>query len=430
MTRTHTPKLCRHRSQQQGYVTIQGREHYLGHWPSKSGKQAPAAVRSAYDDLIAKWLANGRRLPDERPPITVNELLLAYLKWAETYYVPKRAKDDQNRFIRYAAATVRDLFGRTPAAEFGPKRLCVVRQRMVERGWCRSTINAQVDRVRRIFKWGVAEELVPGTVYHALRAVESIRRGTPGVRDTEHVRPVPLEVVDATLPFLPLTVQSMVRVQMMTGMRPGEVCQLRASDIDSSEVDGIWTFRPAQHKTEHHGHDRVIMIGPEARKELGPFMSGADEYIFCPRSAENVRNAERRKNRTSPITPSQRTRQPKVNPNRRKRERYDETSYRNAVYRACDKAFPPPGELARTADESVRQWLGRLTPDQRVALRGWRRKHRWHPNQLRHLAATRIRREFGIEAARAILGHSRLTTTEVYAEVDQLKAAQIMTKIG
>ena len=117
-------------------------------------------------------------------------------------------------------------------------------------------------------------------------------------------------------------------------------------------------------------------------------------------------------------------------PKRAKRELYDETSYRNAIYRACDRAFPPPEALARRPKESARKWLDRLTPGERVALRQWRRAHRWHPNRLRHLAATVIRRAYGIEAARAILGHSRLATTEVYAEIDRAKAAEVMTKIG
>ena len=95
-----TPKLCRHRAQNQGYVTLNGREFYLGHWPASRGKKPPAHVQGEYDDLIAKWLANGRNLPDERPALSVNEVLLAYLKWAEEHYVPNRAKDDQNRFIR------------------------------------------------------------------------------------------------------------------------------------------------------------------------------------------------------------------------------------------------------------------------------------------------------------------------------------------
>jgi site-specific recombinase XerD len=54
----------------------------------------------------------------------------------------------------------------------------------------------------------------------------------------------------------------------------------------------------------------------------------------------------------------------------------------------------------------------------------------WHPNQLRHNAATSIRREHGLDVARVILGHSKSVTTEVYAEVDTAKARQIMAIVG
>ena len=41
---------------------------------------------------------------------------------------------------------------------------------------------------------------------------------------------------------------------------------------------------------------------------------------------------------------------------------------------------------------------------------------RWHPHRLRHSAATRIRREHGLEAARVILGHSSAVTSELEFE--------------
>jgi len=49
---------------------------------------------------------------------------------------------------------------------------------------------------------------------------------------------------------------------------------------------------------------------------------------------------------------------------------------------------------------------------------------------LRHLAATNLRREFGIEIARAVLGHSKVDMTEVYAEMDAAKAKDAMSKLG
>ena len=60
----------------------------------------------------------------------------------------------------------------------------------------------------------------------------------------------------------------------------------------------------------------------------------------------------------------------------------------------------------------------------------WRRQNCWHPNQLRHTAATRIRAAYGIELARIILGHSSAVTSEIYAEIDREKAKEVMEKMG
>jgi len=54
-----------------------------------------------------------------------------------------------------------------------------------------------------------------------------------------------------------------------------------------------------------------------------------------------------------------------------------------------------------------------------------------HPHQLRHTAGTRIRREFGLEAAAATLGHSSAKLTdEVYAERDLQRVAEVMKRMG
>jgi hypothetical protein len=58
---------------------------------------------------------------------------------------------------------------------------------MIEKGWARSYINHQVDRIRRMFRWATEEELMPATVYHALRAVRGLRKGLPGVRESKRV---------------------------------------------------------------------------------------------------------------------------------------------------------------------------------------------------------------------------------------------------
>jgi integrase len=54
----------------------------------------------------------------------------------------------------------------------------------------------------------------------------------------------------------------------------------------------------------------------------------------------------------------------------------------------------------------------------------------WHPHPLRHSAATRLRREFGLVVARAVLGHSSPVVTEVYPELDQAKASEALERVG
>jgi integrase len=55
---------------------------------------------------------------------------------------------------------------------------------------------------------------------------------------------------------------------------------------------------------------------------------------------------------------------------------------------------------------------------------------RRHPHQLRHNAATNLRKQHGIELARIILGHSTAFTTEIYAEQDRAAAVEVVAKIG
>jgi integrase len=66
----------------------------------------------------------------------------------------------------------------------------------------------------------------------------------------------------------------------------------------------------------------------------------------------------------------------------------------------------------------------------RSARAAWRAKHVWHPHQLRHAAATRLRKAFGLEAAQAILGHKTLKVTEIYAEKNVEAARKIMAAVG
>jgi integrase len=243
---------------------------------------------------------------------------------------------------------VQQVYGRTPAAEFGPKKLKAVRQAMVEKGWCRTYVNHQTDRVRRAFRWAAGEELVPGEVYHALQAVSGLRRGLPGVRESEPVRPVPEALIEAAKPSMPPPVGAMVELQLLTGMRPGEVVIMQAIDLDTA--GRVWVYRPRTHKTEHHGKAREVYLGPRAQAVVRPWLKlDATAYLFSPAEAEAARDSKRRGQRKTPLWPSHlrhQARKRKARPKRAPADRYDVASYRRTIKRACDQAFSLAGALA------------------------------------------------------------------------------------
>jgi integrase len=256
-----------------------------------------------------------------------------------------------------------------------------------------------------------AEELISPTVYQALAAVPGLRRGRTEAREMPPVRPVDDATVDATLAHLPPIVAAMVRFQRLTGCRPAEVCIIRPCDVDASGA--VWRYRPASHKTEHHGRERLIFIGPKAQDVLRPYLlRDKSACCFVPAESESKRNAEKRANRQSPMTPSQAHRRPRRDRSRPPGDCYTANSYRRAIHRACALAFPIPEDLPN---------------DQRPA---WRKAHQWHPNRLRHSAATVIRQQFGLEAAQVTLGHASADVSQIYAERDFSLAAHVMQKIG
>jgi uncharacterized protein (TIGR02996 family) len=386
-----------------------------------------------------------------RDGLTVNEVLLAYLGHAGGYYrTPDGKPTTEVGEIKRSLRPVRELYGHTPAAGFGPRALAAVRRRMVDAGWCRSLVNKRIDRVKRAYKWAAAEEMVPVTVYQALRSLAGFRKGRTDARESEPVRPVDPAHVAAVLPMVRPPVRAMIELQRHTGMRPGEVCRLRLSEVDRSGE--VWVYRPAQHKTAHRGRKRVIPIGPKARVVIAEFLRGdrptpdgfahidpndpaqqtarlvmADVYqeagrdhdaellrdtgkavalvagcvvdpdapLFSPALDREERFRVMRAARKSKVPPSQRDRR-KAKPAKVPAAEYHPHAYASAVAVACKKAGVP----------------------------------HWHPNQLLHSFATRVRKEHGLEAAQVLLGHSKADVTQVYAERNEALAAAVAARIG
>ncbi len=400
------PSLRLHKASGQAYVVLSGKAIYFGPHGTPQAEQE-------YHQVIAEWLAAGRQLPTRPEQITIGELIGQYWLYAIGYYVKPNGENTwETANIRQAMRPLRELYGSKPVCEFGPRALRVVRQRMIDRGWCRNNINKMVARIKRMFHWATAQELVGPEIYQALRSVPGLRRGRSAARETEPIKPVSQEHIDAVQPYVSQQVWTMIQLQLLTGARSGELAMMRPCDID--HTDGkIWVYIPADHKTAHQGYQRRIYIGPCAQKLLAPFLlRKSDAYCFSPAEARAEylkRISEARK------TPPQQGNAPgtnrKANPKKQPGEYYAPASYGHAISKAIKKAYRPDG----MSNEEFKTWK----PPQH-----------WHPHQLRHNAATELRKEFGLEAARIILGHHSAAITEVYAEKDEQQAIEAMVKVG
>jgi integrase len=177
--------------------------------------------------------AGRRPRREKRPPVlTMATLVREYLQHARRYYTkPDGQPSGEAERVEIALRPFIQYCPSLPAEHFGPLALKEYRERIIEAGLCRSYVNKRVNMVRRMFRWAVEEQLVPPSVYHGLQAVAGLRRGRSGARESEPARPIAETWVHRTMEFLPPTVAAMVELQMLTGMRPGEVCILRSMDV-------------------------------------------------------------------------------------------------------------------------------------------------------------------------------------------------------
>jgi integrase len=291
--------------------------------------------------------------------------------------------------VRRAVKALRSKYGHALAIDFGPLALKTCREQWIEDGITRQGVNRLAQCVRAIFRWAAENELVPVATWQALTAVAGLKRGRTAAPEPEPVRPVAEDVLAKTLEVAHPMLRAMILTQLKTGMRPGELVQLRGADLDTSGP--VWIFKPLSHKLEHQGRERFVFIGPDAQAVLKPWLrDDPAQFIFGPRQLREYDLRDRPK-------PRARTAWEKRNRKRRLlRDCYCSNSYLQAVRRACDRA--------------------------KVA---W-----WSPGQIRHNAATLIRARYGVEAARTVLGHSNIGTTQIYAEADLAKAAMIMGEVG
>lgn len=227
---------------------------------------------------------------------------------------------------------------------------------MIETGNSRGYINGNVNRIRRMFRWAVQRELVPPATYQALVSLPGLRKGKTLARETDPIQPVSSEIISETIKHATPVIADMIQLQYLLGCRPGELCSMKAGEIDCNGV--VWRYQPSTHKMEHKGRNRTILIGPDAQRILSRYLNKADnEFCF-----EKPRGGKFRR-----------------------------WNYHEKILQACNRAFPAPHG---TSGE---------------ALKAWRKKHGWAPNRLRHAGRLRSERNTGWRQRRQFLDMPKQT---------------------
>ena len=339
------PKYCK--MGKLALVYLHGRKIYLGQYGSPESK-------AAYARLLAELQVNPTTVPlsggDKK--VTISELAVEFLDYAKANVNPTDYTHYRTVFMDFLLKLYGD---NSPVDDFKPRSLKLVRSEMIQsQRFCRNLINKYTRLIVSLFHWGVSEELVEPNTHLALKAVKSLLKGYPGTFDHDERESVPDEVVIRTLPFMPPVLRVMVQLQRILGMRPSEVIKMRVGDIDRSKNNGLWYYVPGSYKTERFVGKIVFPMGVPEQKILAPYLEGkkSTDAVFSPRTAQEERNAEKRENRKTKITPSQAARnKERASKPSRYGEFYNRDSYRQAIEYAIAK-----GNRELPEDQKIPHW--------------------------------------------------------------------------
>ncbi len=369
-------------------------------------------LRNARHRLAAEVRA-ARSLEDGQAQPTGATIADVVEQWC--LYMPSRynsASHEPSEFRTVLLAVIR-LYKNRPVAEFDSLALMEVQRAMADGswmsvrerqqanakgrpvGWCRRTVNRAIVRIRTVWRWAESRKLAPPGSWSNLRSVPGLRKNSPGVREAPKSKIPTWDDVKKVLRHLSPIPRAMLLLQWWSGMRTCEVRLMRVADID--RTGDVWLYRPGHHKNEWRGQERVIALGPKCQAVLRAFLEGRDPnaYLFSPAEARTDWYGRLREARRTKVQPSQVCRK-KDEPLRKPGEHYEKSSYSRAVSKA--------GKLA--------------------GLEGF------HPYSLRHAAKNRITRAAGADAARAVLGHKTISTTQHYGSLDMAHAAEVMGRHG
>lgn len=243
-----------------------------------------------------------------------------------------------------------------------------------------------------MLEWALDEALITATVKAELSQVKGVKRGRSAAPERAPVRAIDDTTISSTLAHMMHNTADMVQVHRLTGMRPGELCGMRWRDIDTTRTPWIYRVPAEINKNDWRGElgrPRVVCIGPKAREILERHRES--EIPFSPKTAMIEYLTAKRDARKTPLYGEKKN--AAVHVPRTLGERWTTDGYSRTIRAACRRAGIAP----------------------------------WAANRLRHAFGTEVRRRYGLEAARAVLGHTGGSVTDIYTydalEEEMIRAA-------
>lgn len=368
--KAHRPPEYKKHASGQGFAYDRGRYVYFGVYDRPES-------REKYEEFRREWY-------DRRSPHHGQLVMHLLERYAVEHGIVKGAaiKDAQRGAIKIAighALAFREL-AVCPIASITPALYEAFLDRLAEMTvptgegavrprYTRGTCNRWGRIIKEIIRWSERKGHAPVGTWHRLSAAQNLKYGRSAAREPSPVGPVSDALLEDTLPLLPPVVADMARFNRLVGCRPGEVCKLRMIDTEETTVD------------TDGGTRQVLLWTLEDHKTA---YRGKRRAIAIGPQAILIVNRNAGMDLSAPVF-----RSPSGSAYRR-------DSYALAIRRACKR-----GGLEH-----------------------------WSPNQLRHARATELNRLVGIQTASAVLGHTRLNTTEVYAQRDAEAALAAAARTG
>jgi integrase len=297
-----------------------------------------------------------------------------FMLWAPSHYrLPTGAPSREIDNFRHAFIDLLAALADRETASLTKQDLEMVRESMVSRKLCRNVVNQRITKILRVVRWGTEEKrrLVPdqvAAVLLLLRPLQAFRTNAP---ERSQVVGVPPEHVEQAAAVANPVIAAMMRLQLLTGMRPGEVRGLRRRMIVQREGQWMAAFG-LEHKMAYRKQSRNVPLGPHAMKLLQDWLKKCptdDSFVFRPTQQKGSRG---------------------------KLQQFTRYGYGDSIDWACKKAGVPS----------------------------------FAPNQIRHTVGEQVRRSHGLEHVQALLGHKSRASSERYAPVVEEFAVQVARNRG